>query len=479
MFTTAMVEGQHVPPMAARAYTERSSRRRNHSLVAADHGPEYRATRHDPSTGASPPDHLTALATRLAVELAGAGLGEDVATGTLRDRLGALRRLEGAVAVAVAGTVRALEQAGAVRSDGASSTTAWIAETSGVSRREASRIGRRASSLADLPATARSLAEGRISPATADEIITAARDGRLGSPEQVETALLPLAQGQRPERIRGEVRRRTQQADAAALLRDERQQHQRRRLSLTRRDDGMWDIHGQLPGQVGDRARTLLDVFDHADPPDTPPGRGRRPDQRLADAFATAVDVALDHGELPDSGGVSRPHVSVVVDVTTFEADVTDGDGTGAIAPDDPRWADLPAAETAWGTTLSPQAARQLCCDAGISRVLMAGPGQALDVGRATRDWSAAQRRAVNARDRSCRGPNCRRPIAWTQIHHLRWWRRGGRTDVGNGLALCSACHTLVHRDGWHPVLDPVTAAVTWRSPDRRRTEVTHPRPPD
>ncbi len=92
--------------------------------------------------------------------------------------------------------------------------------------------------------------------------------------------------------------------------------------------------------------------------------------------------------------------------------------------------------------------------------------------------WSASQRRAVNARDRSCRGPGCGRPIGWTQIHHLQWWRHGGPTAVDNGLALCSACHDLVHHGGWHAELDVATAAVTWTSPDRRRTVVTHPRPP-
>ncbi len=117
-----------------------------------------------------------------------------------------------------------------------------------------------------------------------------------------------------------------------------------------------------------------------------------------------------------------------------------------------------------------------MCCDANVSRIVTAGPCQILDVGRETREWTASQRRAIHARDRSCRG--CARPIGWTEIHHIRWWRNGGRTDLDNGIALCHHCHRLIHDHGWHVTLDPATAAVTWTSPDRRRTRVTHPRPP-
>ncbi len=398
-------------------------------------------------------------------------------TDELRHRVDLLRRLEGLAAAATATTVQALSRAGGVDEDGAPSVTSWLQRQTGRSARDAHRVARLASTLEELPVTAAALADGQLGAESADVVVRAARDGRLGSPDEVDRLLAPIATTSTPEDLRRYVRRREQQADAAAMVRDEHRQHQLRRFSLTRRDDGMWNVYGQLPAEMGERARTLLDVFDAPDPKGTEPGITRRPEQRMADAFDQAVQVALDHADLPDDGGVARPHVSVLVDLATFDADLTDPDDPDRpIGPHHERWKDLPPATTAWGGTMSPQATRRLCCDVGVSRIVTVGGSQVLDVGRETRKWSAPQRRAINARDRGCRG--CGRPIAWTRIHHLQWWRHGGRTDVDNGIALCDHCHHLVHDDGWQVELNTVTAAVTWRSPDRRCSHVTHPRQP-
>lgn len=433
----------------------------------------------DPTGAGSRGDALTQAVDRLDALLS---LSPDdldtLGEAALRDRVDVARRLQGMASATLASAVAALDRAGVIRADGASSATAWVASTTGTSRRAAARTSRLATDLDAMPATRRALAHGQIGDEAADVIVRTVRDGRLGSPDQVEAALLPVARAETPERLRAEVARRTQQVDGAALARDEQRQHVRRRTSLTRREDGMWSLSGLLPGVVGEKARTLLDAFVDADPQGTDPSQRRRPDQRLADAFEAVVDVALDHGPTPTAGGVARPHLSVVVDVATFDADLTDPDDpTRPVAPDHPVWSTLTPGESTWGQQLSPQIVRALCCDAGVSRVVMAGESQVLDVGRLTRDWTAPQRRAITVRDRCCRGPGCGRPIAWTHIHHLKWWRDGGPTDIDNGLSLCPSCHDLIHHLGWVAELDPVTAAVTWTSPTGREV-VTHPRPP-
>lgn len=190
--------------------------------------------------------------------------------------------------------------------------------------------------------------------------------------------------------------------------------------------------------------------------------------------------AVLDGGVAPGKGGITRPHVSVLVDADTVSRDLTDpcapdpDHPTAAPRIDDARWAELPAGALAWGGKLSPQAVRRICCDAAVSRIVMTGDSQVLDVGRATRNWSGPQRRAVNARDGGCRGPNCSRPVGWTAVHHLVWWRNSGETTVDNGLALCHHCHRLVHDRGWIVHVDTATSEATWTSP-AGRTIITTP----
>jgi hypothetical protein len=94
-------------------------------------------------------------------------------------------------------------------------------------------------------------------------------------------------------------------------------------------------------------------------------------------------------------------------------------------------------------------ALRRLLCDAQISRVIVDGDSQPLDVGRATRTVTPAQRRALRVRDNGCRFPACDRPHSWTDAHHIRHWRNGGGTDLPNLISLCVRHHHTVHDGGW------------------------------
>jgi hypothetical protein len=101
------------------------------------------------------------------------------------------------------------------------------------------------------------------------------------------------------------------------------------------------------------------------------------------------------------------------------------------------------------GAPLSAATLRQLACDALVVPAVLGGPSQVLDLGRATRHWSLAQRRAIALRDRCCAAPGCDRPPQACQVHHEREWERGGPTDLDNGALLCEFHHRMVHRQGW------------------------------
>jgi hypothetical protein len=81
-------------------------------------------------------------------------------------------------------------------------------------------------------------------------------------------------------------------------------------------------------------------------------------------------------------------------------------------------------------------------------------PGR-LDLGRTTRLANAAQRRALRAIYPRCAIPDCLTRFDHCKIHHVHWWRHGGRTDLENLLPVCVRHHTAIHDEGWVIELGP------------------------
>ena len=68
----------------------------------------------------------------------------------------------------------------------------------------------------------------------------------------------------------------------------------------------------------------------------------------------------------------------------------------------------------------------------------------------ASRAPTAAQRRALIARDGVCVG--CGEPPGECEAHHITPWQRGGKTRVDNLVLVCWRCHDLIHDHNWHVV---------------------------
>lgn len=94
---------------------------------------------------------------------------------------------------------------------------------------------------------------------------------------------------------------------------------------------------------------------------------------------------------------------------------------------------------------LAPATVRRLACDADLIPVVLGSDGEVLDLGRAVRLFTRAQRRALWHRDRGCSFPGCDVPSGWTEAHHLVHWADGGTSDLDNAALLCQRHHTLVH----------------------------------
>lgn len=96
--------------------------------------------------------------------------------------------------------------------------------------------------------------------------------------------------------------------------------------------------------------------------------------------------------------------------------------------------------------------------------VVLHAPGE-LNLGRTTRLAGTAQRRALRALYATCAIPGCSVRFDRCKIHHVRWWRHGGRTDLENLLPVCVHHHAKVHDAGWVVVLGP-DRALEVRYPD-------------
>ena len=119
------------------------------------------------------------------------------------------------------------------------------------------------------------------------------------------------------------------------------------------------------------------------------------------------------------------------------------------------------------GQALPVSTVRQLACGAEIIPIVLNRQGRTIDVGRAARLATPAQRHALRAMHQTCMYPTCSVPFDDCRIHHIVPWEHGGATDLDNLGPLCGSGkhHQLVHEGGWGLTMTPDRVA-TWTRPD-------------
>ncbi len=95
--------------------------------------------------------------------------------------------------------------------------------------------------------------------------------------------------------------------------------------------------------------------------------------------------------------------------------------------------------ELANGTVITPGQIAGLLPDADIERIVFDPPSRVIDVGRRTRVFTGALRRAIEVRDRHCTHPGCRVPAEHCHVDHIIEYCDGGETTQANGRLLCAA----------------------------------------
>jgi hypothetical protein len=379
----------------------------------------------------------------------------------LREIVRALAKADGQMDVVRARAVTAAEGSGAVQAAGAASPSAWLSRASGSSPHSAVRATRLASAIQKAPAIGSALASGRMGAEHATTLASAMDKGQLDANDA--TRLVDEAGYLTPGAFATETKRRAAAIDQSKLRRDEAHAVKRRSHQWWKHEDGSVEGRYLLDPVAGATWLTGLASLEHPDPARTPDELARTATQRRADAMTDLALITLERGDSPIVRTV-KPHITVVTPVTMLDASVDDDACvTTGLLPD--------------GTVLSAATVRRLLCDATVRRLVLDPDGRPLNVGRATRTWSGAQRAATAAIDGGCRGPVCDRPFEWTDLHHLTWWRDGGTTGIANALPACKHCHKLIHDHGWTVTLDPKDRTATWTAPNGAVT-TTHPRGP-
>ncbi len=225
--------------------------------------------------------------------------------------------------------------------------------------------------------------------------------------------------------------------------------------------EGMVRLDADLDPETGELLQAALASVRDADVRSTTEEDTRTMPQRNCDALGEILRRHLDRGDRPEVAG-ERPHLTV-----TVGASVLAGAKPGAQGP----------CELDNVGPISPETALRLACDASVTRVVMSGDSEPLDVGRRTAIVPAPMRRAVIARDRHCRFPGCDRPQGWCDAHHIVHWARGGPTSVSNLVLLCRRHHRLVHGEGGFRLAMEEGKPV-FRRPDGARLERTKPESP-
>ncbi|WP_131104712.1 HNH endonuclease signature motif containing protein [Ornithinimicrobium sufpigmenti] len=173
----------------------------------------------------------------------------------------------------------------------------------------------------------------------------------------------------------------------------------------------------------------------------------RTPGQRRYDAFMTVLrrGVAGTEGQ-PTT---AKAKLIVTIDFETLRRKLSEGGGQ------------LPGAGAILDrTTVSAGSVRRLACDADIIPMVLGGPSEILDQGRAKRLVTPAQRMRLSVRDKGCSIPGCTIPATWCDAHHVIPWARGGRSDLSNYALLCARHHTWVHEHEHTATVDD--HGVTW-----------------
>ena len=315
--------------------------------------------------------------------------------------------------------------------DGARTAKAWLGSRCRVAPATAGRRVATARAMRDMQHTADAWAAAEISVDHVWELIRSARTADTFSDD--EKMLVDQARDRSLKYAEFTIAQAywRQLADPDGTERAAGAQHGHRRLHLNQTAGGWWygefgldPIHGAIVSDTLTGIEAELFRTDWATGEPT-----RTPEQRRADAL---VEMATRARTAPADGQRPRPLFTTLVGYETLHGRIC---------------------ELAGATVIAPGSLIPYLDQAEIERVVFAGPSRVVDVGKRTRLYTGALRRAIQVRDRFCYHPTCDIGSDRCQIDHDLAYADGGETTQTNGRPACDHHNRLREKDrrGRHP----------------------------
>ncbi|HWH25093.1 MAG TPA: DUF222 domain-containing protein [Pseudolysinimonas sp.] len=363
------------------------------------------------------------------------------------------RRQVDAAAAVVAGEVarrsaRELGYRGLAQRSGARTPDALVAQVAGLSATEARALVR-AGALLDgsvpwMSSVTNELSEGRVSVGAAaaihhglgepSERVSSGELARVAEQLLVDVGDLP------PENVAARARQARDELDAAGVADREASLREKRFLRLIPQPDGMTRLVGLLDPES---AALVTDAIDRV----TAPRRG-------GVRFVDPIEQARENAIVDDPRTTPQLAIDALVQMIRIAGDADDGRIFGARGPhvrvhvtlaDLDRRAGYGHIEGQNTAVSIPTIERHLCTH-GLVPILFDDDGSALNLGRTQRLFTTRQRIVIAARDGGCLVAGCERPPSWTEVHHINEWdAHHGRTDVDEGVSLCTHHHRWIH----------------------------------
>ena len=320
--------------------------------------------------------------------------------------------------------------------------TQVLADTAGLSRREARSQVKTARVIEAAPAVRDAVETGRVPQANIKRLAETIEKTSAADVES-DRDLLAKAQSMRPDQFTREARRWAADRQDDGGVADYRRLRARRCVRIWDSEDGTVELHGTFDPVAGRRignrleaeARRLYEI-DKKQTAESGSDERRTFHQCMADA--------LDHLTADNVSGSGKPFADICV---VAHLDETTGKLT---------------AETPEGQWLPEAVLEELACNAKFTGVLYDRDGKPIWRAHSVRSATEAQRQILFARFGGCF--HCAAHPALCQIHHIKPVSQGGSTKISNMVPACWDCHQKIHHhnwyirirpDGWHTLHPP------------------------